>query len=150
MTRQLQSPPPGTPVVLVVQGEPMGKARPRVTRRGTFMPKAYVKYLDKIATLTRVAMAGRPPISRPCKLHVVSMKSRPASRPASCPKEAWVENHVPCSVKPDADNILGSVMDGLEKGGAYTMDSRVCQASISTYWCAKGDSPRVEIYLESL
>tara|TARA_R110000751_G_scaffold74682_1_gene150800 strand:+ start:4934 stop:5386 length:453 start_codon:yes stop_codon:yes gene_type:complete len=150
VTRQLLPPSPGTPVIIEIPGAPVGKARPRVTKFGTFMPKPYVAYLKMVALLTQVAMAGRPPIDRPCSLSIVALKARPATRPATCPKDLWHDGNVLCPVKPDADNILGSIMDGLEKGGAYTMDSRVCRVAATTYWCAVGVSPRVDVYLESL
>jgi Holliday junction resolvase RusA-like endonuclease len=133
---------------ITVPGDPVGKARPRVTMRGTFMPKKYKAYIKKVSTVTQYAMRGRQAIDRPIKLTVDTYKSRPKSRPSTCSKELWVPERVPCPTKPDADNALGSIMDGLEQGGAYTMDSRVHCALIRTWWCALGESPRVDVLME--
>ena len=111
------------------------------------MPKKYVAYLKAVSTLTQYAMRGRPPVDGPVTLVVDAYKSRPKTRPTTCTKARWVEDAVPCPTKPDADNALGSIMDGLEKGGAYTMDSRVVDAQVRTFWCALGGKPRVEVTL---
>ena len=133
---------------MTVPGEPVGKARPRVTMRGTYMPKKYKDYLKKVSTLTRFMMKGDQPVNVPVKVTIDTYKSRPKTRPATCPKQEWVEGRVRCPTKPDADNALGSIMDGLEQGGAYTMDSRVHEALVRTWWCAVGERPRVDVLVE--
>tara|TARA_R110000824_G_scaffold222761_2_gene410521 strand:- start:61 stop:483 length:423 start_codon:yes stop_codon:yes gene_type:complete len=139
-----------TVLKMTVPGAVVGKARPRVTKHGTYMPKKYVAYLKAVATMTQWAMKGRTPFDRPVVLVVDIYNPRPKRKPKTCPEELWSNNAVPCPTKPDADNGLGSIMDGMEKGGAFTMDSRVHDAHVRTWWCCETGSPRAEIQMSVL
>lgn len=89
----------------VVPMEPFGKARPRVTRGGTYMPREYIRARDAL----RLAF-GPVTVEPPWALRVTAFRAMPASwskRKRDEMNAAW------CTTRPDADNVAGAVMDAL-------------------------------------
>jgi Holliday junction resolvase RusA-like endonuclease len=84
---------------------PFGKARPRVTRNGTYMPHEYERAKGQLSMLFGpVEAAGA------VRLTVHALHALPRSW--SQKKRAMLVN-TPRIGKPDADNVCGAVMDAL-------------------------------------
>lgn len=99
--------------------KPKGKARPRVTARGTYMPPEYTKYKDELKKMAfkkgykidpenlNISFFFKPPKTQNKKV------LKPAERTALIGKFH--------KAKPDLDNLIGAFMDALLED-----DSSVC------------------------
>ena len=68
------------PITIIVQGEPVAKGRPRMTRRGfAYTPTATRKYEAHARMAAQLAMDGRPPIETPVRIEVLAELPIPAS-----------------------------------------------------------------------
>ena len=99
---------------------PVGKARARVTRRGTYTPQKTLDAERLIGWACKKAMAGRKPLEGPVRLDWVAWFPIPKSW--SKKKAELAIWHV---VKPARDNIEKALADSL-KGIAWVDDSQVC------------------------
>lgn len=129
-----------------VPGQPKGKGRARAakTARGVRMytPAATVAYEGLIALAGQDVMQGRELIDGPVYLTVTAYFEIPKSRAkkiAALPI-AWHTS------KPDGDNVLKAVGDGLN-GIVWSDDSRIAFAKIVKQY---GDKPGLDILVEAL
>lgn len=102
-------------VRFTVYGKVRGKARPRVTKHGTFTPKETREYERHIADAYREK--GCKPFLGEVAVEVTTYRALPESRPKKCIQE-------PDTYKPDVDNIGKIVLDALN-GVAYLDDKQV-------------------------
>lgn len=119
----------------VVYMEPFGKARPRVTGRGTFMPVRY-------EMRRQMLQAGFGPVRVQglIKLTVRAIRPMPASW--SQARRARTAGR-PAKPSPDIDNIVGAVMDALFPDN----DDHVVAIEGSKLW---GERAALEITLEQI
>jgi Holliday junction resolvase RusA-like endonuclease len=104
-----------------VPGEPRGKQRARVTRRGTYTPKETVAAERAIGWACKQAMAGRKPLEGPIELSVYAHFTPPASWSEKKRRSAkWKVS------KPDLDNLIKVVKDALNKI-AWADDAQVAR-----------------------
>lgn len=119
-------PPLLTPPVTVNKTIPMpafGKARPRVTENGTYMPPEYKKQIKKLRQAFGSVPAGLVHVS------VTAVRQVPASWSKAKQAAAIGKYAKP---KPDVDNIVGSVMDAL-----FEDDDRVISVFCEKVWGAE-------------
>lgn len=100
---------------------PFGKARPRVTVKGTYMPADYQRARGVLRQ-----MFGSVCVAPPWRVHVVAVRRMPSSWPK---KKRLHWDGAWCDVKPDIDNILGGVMDAL-----FDEDNAVVVVSGEKQW----------------
>ena len=119
---------------LTVYGIPVPKARPRMTKTGhCYTPKATAAYEFLVQQVWH--WNGRHRLEGPIRMEVIFYFSRPKS----------AQNRVSHTVRPDLDNCIKSVMDGLNTL-AFADDSQIVELVASKkYTTAK---PRAEIILE--
>jgi len=110
-----------------------GKARPRVTSRGTFMPRDYMAKRDELI----LRFGGKIDTENPLCLHVVVTRKMPKSWTKAKKKSL---HNTPCLTKPDIDNIVGAVMDAL-----LDEDSHVFRIEAQKFWATE-DSISVYVY----
>lgn len=115
-----------------VPGQPIGKGRPKIVKIGAFTrmatPEKTVNYEGLIATTGSIAMAGQDPLQGPIEITVDMVLQIPASW--SQKKQLQAERgYVLPITKPDIDNVLKAICDGLN-GIAWRDDSQVvrCKA----------------------
>jgi Holliday junction resolvase RusA-like endonuclease len=94
-------------IVFTVMGKPIAKERPRLGRGGTYTPKKTKDYESDVRNAAQEAMQGKPPLTGLIQLSMVIWRAD--GRQA------------------DVDNIVKSVMDGMQKGGVYRNDSQVAE-----------------------
>lgn len=104
-----------------------GKARPRVTNRGTYTPQSTTDAEDEVVTAFREAARARKyfePAPKGCPVGVwISVRrAMPESRPRSLSYE-------PDTFKPDPDNIAKLVLDALN-GEAWADDAQVVELAV--------------------
>lgn len=123
-----------------VLGEPIGKARPRVTRWGAYTPQKTVDYENKI----KAAYGGRfyeGYLQMDVKAYFKIPKSTSKKK-----KESMLMGEIKPDKKPDIDNVLKIVLDSLNKT-AYKDDAQVITASITKEY---SESPRIKITISEL
>ena len=113
-------------IMFVVNGKPIGKGRPRFTNRGGFVraytPRETTNYEKKIADTYKEKYGDRI-TDKPVRLVVTAVFPIPkAFRKQE--KEDALNGRIAPTKKPDIDNILKTVMDGLN-GVAYNDDAQV-------------------------
>jgi Holliday junction resolvase RusA-like endonuclease len=126
---------------LVVPGTPQGKGRARFGNGRTYTPAKTVAYEGLIALAGQQAMAGRDLLDAPVYVTVTAFFQIPASWSKKRKAEArWHAS------KPDGDNILKAVGDGLN-GIVWKDDSQLALSKVVKQY---GDTPRLEIFVEPL
>lgn len=113
----------------VVPMEPFGKARPRVTVHGTYMPDTY----QRARAVLRAAF-GTVSVRPPWVVRVTATRRIPASW--SRRRKAGMVGRW-CETKPDIDNIVAGVMDAI-----FDEDAAVVAVSGRKVW---GDAASLEI-----
>lgn len=115
-------------VRFVVPGRPVGKGRPRVTvRRGVaiaYTPESTRAFEQRVAWATRAAF--RQPLAGPLGVRIVAVFAPPASW--SRRKREGALDAGWCAGRPDVDNVVKAVLDGMA-GIAYLDDSQVVALS---------------------
>lgn len=134
-------------IEFLVPGEPKGKGRPRAakTPRGVRMytPAATKTYEQAVKAAAEPAMAGRAPLTGPLELTLRVVMPVPASWSRKRKAAALAGLELPAK-KPDLDNILKAICDGLN-GTAWTDDALVVDAiARKRYGAVPGVFVRVE------
>ncbi|MBL0142635.1 MAG: RusA family crossover junction endodeoxyribonuclease [Betaproteobacteria bacterium] len=121
---------------LVPFAKPHGKARPRVTSRGTFTPAATRTAERKVATHAQLAMRGRKPFQGPVVATIDAFFPIPPSWP-KWRQAAALANTVAPTVRPDCDNAAKLALDACN-GVVFDDDSQVVSLLVRKLYAAHG------------
>jgi len=103
-------------VSFTVPGEPIGKGRPRATTRAghaaLYTPKKTANYESLIAHAAYQAMAGAVPLECACQVQLSITVGVPASWSKKKQAAALLGEVLPTK-KPDTDNVVKAVFDGM-------------------------------------
>lgn len=139
----------GAAITFSVPGQPVGKGRPRVGRAGPhvrlFTPKKTVDYEAKIAAAAAAAMAGREVLAGACAVQASICVAVPASWSKRKRADALAGRVFP-GTKPDADNVLKSILDAMN-GVVYVDD---CQAVDGGWRTRYAEAPGVFVRVTPL
>lgn len=135
-------------LTFTIPGEPSGKGRPRVGRVGQhvrmFTPAKTLAYEGLIAHIAAQQMAGRAPFDEPCRVALQIVCSVPASWSGRKRAAALRGELVPAK-KPDVDNVLKAVCDGMN-GVVFRDDVQVVDGA----WRKRyGETPGVTVTVEA-
>lgn len=121
------------PITFFVPGHPRGKGRPRFTRNGQpYTDRQTREYEQSIALAYRTARGRLFP--QDAFLSVRVNVAMPIPKSASKAKQAaMLEGRIACPAKPDLDNVVKAVLDGLN-GVAYRDDARVANIHASKFY----------------
>ena len=98
---------------LDVEGVPVPKGRPRVTRAGhVYTPQKTREYEGRIRNATMILMAGREPTALPCVVHVGVFFEPPRSLSKKKRAELFAGGGFH-AIKPDLDNVVKAALDGI-------------------------------------
>ena len=128
----------------IIPGEPVGKARARVTRWGTYTPEKTKKYEELIRVVAKQA-SDFFYVDAPLLIVVKAYYAIPKSANKASRYEMLTGLKRPTK-KPDVDNVLKSVCDALN-GVYYKDDSQIVAAYVFKYYDAE---PRVEVKIEAV
>lgn len=129
-------------VAFTVYGQPVGKARARVTRHGTYTPAETVGYEESIVAAALEAMEGREPIPRDTPVEMeIHAWFRMAPSWSKKKKDALRLKRV--TQKPDWDNIGKAVSDALS-GVCYIDDAQV-DARVIRRWVPDTVDPHTNV-----
>lgn len=136
-------------VAFTVDGTPVAKGRPRAsaTHRGVRMhtPTATKRYEATVQVAARAAMLGELPTARPVAMTVSIILPIPESWSKRRKRLACM-GEIAATKKPDADNVLKAIKDGVN-GIVYRDDSQVVSVVVTK---AYGDQPRVDVVATEL
>lgn len=127
----------------------MGKQRARTVVQGgrvhSYTPPRTRDYEADIARAFQAVNRWRDPASGPVRISVKAVMPIPASWPRY-KRVAAADGRIVPQTKPDADNVLKSVLDALN-GAAYRDDKQVIACGITKIY---GICPRLEIEIEEV
>ena len=119
-------------VTIEVEGPPVAKARPRVTRRGAYTPARTREYEGQVALAARLALGGHAPFNGPLFTMVEVHLPVPRSWSKKKQAAALAGDLLPTS-RPDLDNVVKSALDGCA-GIVFINDSQVVEcAAVKSY-----------------
>lgn len=128
-----------------VPGLPQGKGRARFGNGRTYTPAKTVAYEGLIAHEAQQVMQGRDLIEAP--VHVIVTAFFPIPKSWSAKRKAEAGNGLMWHTsKPDGDNILKAVGDGLN-GVVFKDDSQVALSKVIKQYAPV---PRLEVVVEAL
>lgn len=131
-------------IAFTIPGQPVAKGRPRACIRGgkvaTYTPDNTARYENLVKLAAQEAMKGLPPIGGAVALEVKVFLAVPASWPKKKQAEA-VAGTVRPNGRPDADNLLKSVADGMN-GVVFADDAQVTSCLVQKRY---DTAPRVEV-----
>lgn len=136
-------------IELVIEGEPIGKGRPRVTNRGSFA-HAYTpsktKNYERLIQNTFLSKYNYEDILQgPIEANIVAYFPIPSS--VSKKKQSLLLNNFEKHTKkPDIDNVVKSVFDALNNL-AFEDDSNIIRVSAKKLYST---NPRVELELKEV
>lgn len=131
-----------------VPGEPVGKGRPRVVRRGgftqTYTPEKTASY-ENLVKLEFQRQGGRMLKDGPVFLSIQAWYGIPKSV-SKRKREAMMGGLIRPTKKPDCDNVAKTIADALN-GLAWRDDSQVVSLLVVKRF---GEEPGVEVTIEEV
>ena len=133
-------------VTMHMQGLPIAKGRPRMTRTGhTYTPQKTKAYEERVAETYKVfaKIARAPIVDKPCTLDIQARFPIPQSAKRKKIADLIADGDV-YGNKPDIDNCIKSILDGLN-GVAFTDDKLVYAISSRKVY---SDNPGITVTVE--
>lgn len=121
-------------------GEPVAKARPRVTKFGAYTPQKTVNYEN----LVKLSFQGEK-LTGQLKMTVVAYFAIPKSV-SKKKRKLMIEEKIRPTKKPDCDNVLKIICDALNTI-AYDDDKQIVEMAIRKFY---SENPRVEVEIEEI
>lgn len=137
----LPIPPLSERLKFTVEGTPVGKSRPRVTKNGTYTPKKTKQYERLIAWTFRSKYPRFKPCKGPVFMTVIAYFPIPKNTTKKL-REKMEREEVFRTKKPDWDNIGKIVSDALN-GIAWEDDNQVMGFVLKFY----SPRPRIEVVI---
>lgn len=133
-----------TNVAFTVPGEPQGKGRAKIVKIGGLSrmatPEKTVAYEGLIALAAKQSMAGMPLLDGACAIDVTAVCSVPASWSKKKRAEALAGSLRPTK-KPDGDNVLKAVCDGIN-GVVWADDVQAVDQRVRKVY---GEAPELRV-----
>lgn len=131
--------------IFTVSGDPEGKARPRVTRNGTYTPHKTAAYEKLVQMSFRTQCPGTFFGDAPLCVYITACFTPPA-RATKRKRSRMLSGEIRPTKKPDTDNIAKAICDALN-GVAYRDDSQICCLTVQKKY-AELSAVSVRIYSE--
>lgn len=138
-----------------VPGEPCAKGRPRIAviagHARAYTPAKTANYEGVVATFALAAKAesswDEEAANGPIRIMVTATFSRPKrllerSKRTNELRHAS-EGRMPHTSRPDLDNVVKAVVDGLNRCGIWRDDSQVCSIEASKWYAATNEDAHV-------
>lgn len=128
----------------VIDGEPRGKGRPRFTKSGHAFTDQKTRDYEKLIGYCYKAQGGRM-LEGDIDISIKAFY-KIAKNDNKNIKAAKRAGEIKPTKKPDIDNIIKAILDGLNEV-AYKDDAQVVNVSASKYY---SDEPRVEVIVSRI
>lgn len=130
-----------------IPGEPVGKGRPRVVRRGgvtqSFTPQKTVVYENLVKMCFRQQCRGGFFDGEALRMHLVMYYGLP-KHDSKVRRQMKLDGETRPTKKPDIDNCIKVVADALN-GVAYRDDTQIVEVTATKYYAAQ---PHVDVVIE--
>lgn len=127
-----------------VKGKPQAKQRPRFSRYGkVYTPAKTHSYENWIKLCFINQFPNFKILEGAIYIRIVVFKQIPKST-SKTKKAEMIKDHIKPTTKPDIDNIVKSVFDGLNNI-AYKDDSQICSLSVEKVY-AEEDTVKIQLY----
>jgi len=140
------------PVRITIPGQPIPKGRPRVAVRGrravAYTPARTKTYEARVAWA--VANVTRSELLAPAGVPVRFDALVVFGRPQRLQAKRHPAGLIPHTCRPDLDNVVKALMDGVGAAGYWADDSQVTCLRADAAYAERGQDPRVEITLWTL
>ena len=139
-------------IVLIIDGNPFGKQRPRVVRTGkgasrAFTPEKTMQYESYVKVLYRQKYGRYTIFKEDDELHLdIKAYYKIAKSTPKYLKEMMIIGMFKPTKKPDVDNIIKIIADSLNEV-AYKDDKQIVACSCQKFYASE---PRVEIVISKL
>lgn len=133
-------------VTFYVHGEPVGKARPRVTKFGAYTPKKTKDYEELVRKRFREALKSKNVEynAENVRFAEVCISAYFGVQKSWSNVKKRAHYNQPAVKKPDADNIAKIICDALN-GVAYKDDSCVKELDVAKRYCGENEEPFVAV-----
>jgi Holliday junction resolvase RusA-like endonuclease len=108
-------------------------------------PAKTVAYEGLIALAAKQAMAGHPPLTGPCVIDVLAVCTVPMSWPAK-KRAAALAGEIRPTKKPDGDNVLKAVCDGIN-GVVWADDVQAVDQRVRKVY---GERPELRVVVAAI
>lgn len=115
-------------VIFSVEGDPVGKARPRFAKGRTYTPKKSADYEKRISDKAREAMGSSDPLDTPVAVYIYANHAIPASYSKKRRQDCL--NRLERPNKPDLDNTAKAFLDAMN-GIVYKDDVQVVSLHVT-------------------
>lgn len=132
---------------IVIDGEPQGKGRPRFSRNGhAYTPERTVTYENNVR-FAYLSEYGREkfPETAQIALEIAAYYGIPKSD-SKKKRAAKLANEIRPTKKPDMDNVVKCIADGLNNI-AYHDDKQIVSCTVEKYY---SEEPRVEVVIREV
>jgi Holliday junction resolvase RusA-like endonuclease len=131
---------------IIVPGDPVAKARPRISLNGhAHTPAKTRRWETRAAYIARAAWTG-PPLEGPVRVVVEVVHKRPARLCRKRDPDARIING---SARQDLDNVVKAALDAIQ-GIAFRNDNQVHLITARQWYAARDEEPCVEILVEQV
>lgn len=132
---------------IIIDGEPTGKGRPRFSRNGhAYTPDKTVMYENNVR-FAYLSEYGRVKFPETAQLRLEVLAFFGIAKSDSKKKRAAkLANEIRPTKKPDMDNIVKAIADGLNNI-AYHDDAQIVECSVEKYF---SEEPRVEVTIREV
>lgn len=128
---------------------PMPCPRPRMTKTGhTYMPKDYGIWQKNFCTQTTIQIAkyrSFQTIDQPVTIDIHFT----FQRPKRLEHREIPSNEIPHASKPDIDNLIKSVLDGLVNALVIRDDNVIYRVTASKYYTAINEAPYIKVEIKT-
>lgn len=149
------------PLEVTVFGRPVGAARPRVTSRGTYMPRVHREWMQRACKAIAAEVERRQwvQIEGPAHVVVMAMHQRPkrliprrlGGTMTAAAEARELAGAIPYpTTKPDLDNVVKIVQDALVSAGAIADDRYIVEIEAHACYADADMDPRVAVELAPL
>ena len=108
-----------------------------------FKTKRAVWFIDLVALFSKSHLPPRPHAG-PIRMAVTYV----LERPQALSKKTHNQGRILHTKRPDCDNLQKGVQDALK--GFWLDDAQICDLHVTKVYAAKGESPKIEIKIESI
>ena len=129
---------------LEIPGEPIGKARPRVSKFGSYTPKKTKNYETFVKELF-FAKHGQVLLEGPLEVEIKAYFKIPKSV-SKKRREEMINGQITPTKKPDIDNVIKGIADALNDI-AYEDDKQIVRVIAEKYYSEK---PRAEVTIKTI
>lgn len=135
-------------LTFTVVGQPVGKQRPRVTRRGhSYTPIKTVNYETLVKEMFAYSYPRFEPLNDAIRVELdIYLQITRTDLKSKKKSGLMLENKIRPTKKPDIDNIIKAILDALN-GIAYADDNQIVEVVAKKFYAV---NPRVEIRIEAV